>query len=68
MSAITKVLEKSDFIKMLIGVSKLSPNFYSYSLTMTSNQTSLFELIFDAVKNPLCFEDAMKFLIISIRV
>ena len=28
MSAITKVLEKSDFLKMLIGVSKLSQNFY----------------------------------------
>jgi hypothetical protein len=37
MSAITKVLEKSDFLKMLIGVSKLSPNFYSYSLTMSKN-------------------------------
>lgn len=68
MSAITKVLEKSDFLKMLIGVSKLSNNFYSYSLTMSKSQSSFFELIFGAIKNPDSFEDAMKCLIISIRV
>ena len=34
MQAINKVLEKSDFLKMLVGVSKLSQNFYSYSLSM----------------------------------
>lgn len=68
MSAITKVLEKSDFLKMLIGVQKLSTNFYNYGISMQRNHGSLLSLIFDAVDNPESVEDAMKCLIISIRV
>jgi hypothetical protein len=52
MSAITKVLEKSDFLKMLIGVQKLSANFFNYSISMSRGHGSLLSLIFDAIDNP----------------
>lgn len=68
MQAITKVLEKSDFLKMLIGVTKLSPNFFSYSISMSKGESCFLQCIFDAIENPLCAEDAFKSLLITIRV
>jgi hypothetical protein len=32
MQTITKILEKSEIHKLIIGVQKLSPNFYQYSI------------------------------------
>ena len=61
-------MEESDFLKMLIGVSKLSPHFYAYSLSLAKRKSSLLSLIFDALENPLCVDDAMKSLIITVRV
>lgn len=68
MQAITKVLEKSDFLKMLIAVPKLSSNFFAYSISMAKGESCFLQCIFDALENPLCTEDAMKSLIVTIRV
>lgn len=68
MAAISRVLEKSDFLKMLIGVTKLSPNFYAYGVTLSKKQSSLLKFIFDALENSNSLEDAFKSLIITIRV
>lgn len=35
--AMRRILEESDFLKMLIGVSKLSPHFYAYNLALQRN-------------------------------
>mmetsp|Transcript_20908 Transcript_20908/g.19961 ORF Transcript_20908/g.19961 Transcript_20908/m.19961 type:complete len:81 (+) Transcript_20908:588-830(+) len=61
-------MEESDFVKMLIGIFKLSPHFYAYSLSLSKKQTSLMDLIFDSLENPLATEDALKTLIITVRV
>jgi hypothetical protein len=68
MSAINRVLEKSDFLRMVISVSKLSPNFFAYNFSMQRRRSSLVEFIFSAVQNTLCCEDALKSLIITIRI
>ena len=68
MEAMRKILEESDFLKMLIGVFKLSPNFYGYSLSLSKKKTSLMDLLFDCLENPMAAEDAIKSLIITVRV
>ena len=35
--AMRRILEESDFLKMLIGVSKLSPHFYAYNISIQKN-------------------------------
>ena len=66
--AIRRILEESDFLKMIIGISKLSHHFYAYNLSIKRNQASLLSLIFDTLENPNSVEDAMKSLIVTIRV
>lgn len=68
MLAIRKVLEESDFLKMLINIYKLSQHFYAYSLSVSKKQSSLVGLIFDALENPFCVEDALKSLLVTIRI
>lgn len=68
MQAITKVLEKSDFLKMLIIEPKLSSNFYAYSISMAKGESCFLKCLFDALENPLCTEDAMKCLIVTIKI
>lgn len=67
-SSIRRVLEESDFLKMLIGISKLSQHFYSYSLSIFRKQSSFLNLLFDAIENPKCLQDAVKCLIITVRI
>lgn len=68
MTTIRKVFEESDLLKMLIGITKLSPYFYQYSLSITKRQSSLISFIIDSLGNPNTMEDALKGLIVSIRV
>lgn len=68
MSAINQILEKSDFLKMVISVPKLSPNFFAYNFSMQQKKSSLVEYIIGAIANPNCSEDALKSLIITIRI
>lgn len=68
MHAINNVLEKSDFLRMVISVTKLSPNFFAYNFSMQKQQSSLIEFIFHSLNNQDCMEDAMKSLIITIRI
>ena len=68
MKAMRRILEESDFLKNLIAISKLSPHFYAYNHSMVKNQISLLNLIFDTLENPISVEDAMKSLIVTIRV
>jgi hypothetical protein len=66
--SLRRILDESEFVKMLIGIYKLSPNFYSYSISISKKQTSLMDLIFNALENPLATEDAIKSLIITVRI
>jgi len=68
MQAITKVLEKSDFLKMLVIEPKLSSNFYAYSISMAKGESCFLKCLFDALENPLCTEDVMKCLIVTIKI
>lgn len=35
MVSLRRILDESEFVKMLIGIFKLSPNFYSYSISIS---------------------------------
>ena len=63
-----KILEESDFLKLLIGIQKLSPHFFSYSLSLKQGKTALLPLLFAALENHLSCEDAYKSLIVTIRI
>ena len=68
MQTLRRILEESDFLKLLIGIQKLSPHFYSYSLGLNRGKTALLPLLFAALENHLSCEDAYKALIVTIRV
>lgn len=40
MQTITRILEKSEILKLIIGVAKLSPNFYHYSIAISRGHSS----------------------------
>lgn len=68
MSTMRRILEESDFLKLLIGIQKLSSHFYSYSMSLARCKTALLPLLFAALENHKCCEDAYKSLIVTIRI
>ena len=68
MQTMRRILEESDFLKLLIGIQKLSPHFYGYSLSHQAGKTALLPLLFAALENHLSCEDAYKSLIVTIRI
>ena len=68
MVTMRRILEESDFLKLLIGIQKLSSHFYGYSLSLKQAKTSLLPLLFAALENGQCCEDAYKSLIVTIRI
>ena len=68
MVTMRRILEESDFLKLLIGIQKLSSHFYGYSLSLKQAKTSLLPLLFAALENGHCCEDAYKSLIVTIRI
>jgi hypothetical protein len=68
MVTMRRILEESDFLKLLIGIQKLSSHFYSYSISIKRGKTALLPLLFAALENPHSCEDAYKSLIVTIRI
>lgn len=68
MGTMRRILEESDFLKLLIGIQKLSSHFYSYSLGLREAKTAFLPLLFAALENHLSCEDAYKSLIVTIRI
>ena len=68
MQTIIKILEKSEILKMIIGVAKLSPNFYKYSIAISKKHSSFLQLIFNTIENPKSTEYTMRALIFSIKI
>lgn len=56
--AMRRLLEDCEFFKMLIGLQDLSDQFYFYSLTLTKQLSALLPLVFVAIENPNCSQDA----------
>jgi hypothetical protein len=63
-----RILEDSDFFKLLINLQEVSQDVLSYSLSMRQRKTALLSLIFLALENPKSASDAYQILITSIRV
>jgi len=63
-----RILEESDFLKLLISIQKLSSHFYSFSLSLKRGYTALLPLLFSALENSASCEDAYKSLIVTIRI
>lgn len=68
MLTMRRILEESDFLKLLIGIQKLSPHFFSYNLCVETGRTALLPMLFAALENPSSCEDAYKSLIVTIRI
>lgn len=68
MLAVRRTLEETNFVKILIVFQKLSDLFYSYNLQMESRRQSFMSILFNSIRNPLCTRDALKTLILSIRI
>lgn len=68
MHGMRKILEESEFFKLLAMKQKLSDdNFYSYNLSIQQDKSSLLPLLFRAIENPACCEDAYKSIIVTIK-
>ena len=52
MSAIRKLFEESEFVKMMIGIQRLAQYFYNYSLSISKKETNLMMFIIDSLENP----------------
>jgi len=69
MAAMQKLLTGSEFIKgALVNLSRLSPNFLAYSLSLSKNQVALLPLLFKTLENDKCLEDTLKALITTTRI
>lgn len=68
LAAMRRILEESDFFKLLINLQEVSPDVLNYSLSLRQRRTALLSLIFLALENPKCASDAYQILIMSIRV
>lgn len=68
MVAVRRTLEETSFVKVLIVFEKLSDLFFSYSLQMEAKTQSFMNILFNSIHNPLCTRDALKTLILSIRI
>ena len=68
MAVMRRILEESDFLKLLIGINKLSAHFFRYSLLHTQGRSSLLQLLFASLSNSEACEDAYKALIVTIRI
>jgi len=68
MVAVRRTLEETSFVKILIVFEKLSDLFFSYNLQMDAKKQSFMNILFNSVRNPLCTRDALKTLILSIRI
>jgi len=64
----SRLLEKSDFFRILFAKQKLSDRFYQFNMTIQERSTSLLLLLFSGLENELCFEDALKCLIATIKI
>jgi len=53
-----KILEDSDFFKLLINLQDISQEVFRYSLSLRLRKTALLSLIFLALENPKCASDA----------
>jgi len=63
-----KLIEDSEFFKMLMNLQDISQDFYMYSVTFRRRLTALLPLIFVALENPRCTNEAYQILIMSIRI
>lgn len=68
MAAVRRTLEETSFVKILIVFEKLSDLFFSYNLQMECKKQSFMNILFNSIGNPLCTRDALKTLILSIRI
>lgn len=68
MVAVRRTLEETSFLKILHVFQNLSDHFYSYNLPMDVGRTSFISIILNSIKNPLCTRDALKMLILSIKI
>jgi hypothetical protein len=68
MVAVRRTLEETSFVKILIVFERLSDLFYSYNLQMERRKQSFMGVLFNSLQNPLCTRDALKTLILSIRI
>jgi hypothetical protein len=68
MAAIRKTLEETNYLKILHVFQSLSDVFYSYNLQMGCDKTSFMNILLNAMRNPLCVRDALKMLILTIRI
>jgi len=60
-AALQKLLNGSEFIKgALVDLSRLSPNFLAYSLSVSKGQLALLPLLFTTLENQKCLEDTLK--------
>jgi len=66
--AVRRTLEETSFVKILLVFEKLSDLFYSYNLQMEARRQSFVSILFSALRNPLCTRDALKTLVLSIRI
>ena len=53
---------------MLMNLQDLSEYFYAYSITLKRRLSALLPLIFVAIENPQCSNEAYQILIMSIRI
>ena len=67
-TTIKKIIEESEFFKMLMNLQELSAEFFLYSISLKLRKTALLSLIFVALENPRCTSDAYQILILSIRI
>jgi len=68
-AALQKLLNGSEFIKgALVNLSRLSPNFLGYSLSVSKGQLALLPLLFTTLENQKCLEDTLKCLITTTRI
>ena len=63
-----RTLEETSFVKILIVFERLSDLFFSFNLQMERRRQSFMSVLFNALRNPLCTRDALKTLILSIRI
>ena len=68
MTAIRKTLEETNYLKILHVFQSLSDVFYSYNLQMGSERNSFLGILLNCIRNPLCARDALKMLILTIRI
>jgi hypothetical protein len=63
-----RLFEESEFLKTLLNVQKLSPMFSTLKLSLDQDDhNSIIHLLFLALENPKCSEDAFRCLMVTIK-